>query len=124
MSDMFLQRMFNITRRSRAGFQKQNPVHTRNQDHEQYQAQPSSHHTHQHEEYEIASPEFYRAIEAALPPVFTRQTASQVMGGLISAKTFSNLDALGQGPPVKAKIGPKVAYERESFMRWLRQRLR
>jgi hypothetical protein len=59
-----------------------------------------------------------------LPPVFTRQTASHVMGGLISAKTFSNLDALGQGPPVKAKIGPKVAYERESFMRWLRQRLR
>jgi hypothetical protein len=91
---------------------------------EQYQAQPSSHHTHQHEEYEIASPEFYRAIEAALPPVFTRQTASHVMGGLISAKTLSNLDALGQGPPVKAKIGHKVAYERESFMRWLRQRLR
>jgi hypothetical protein len=124
MNDMFLQRMFNITRRSRAGFQKQNPMHTRNQDHERYQAQQSSHHAHQHEEYEIASPEFYNAIETALPPVFTRQTASHVMGGLISAKTLSNLDALGQGPPVKAKIGHKVAYERESFMQWLKQRFR
>ena len=75
-------------------------------------------------QHEINSPAFYKAIEAALPPVFTRKTASQAIGGLISPKTFSNLDALGQGPTVAGKLGSKVAYERDSFMRWLRQRLR
>jgi hypothetical protein len=123
MSNMFdLQRMYNFTRRNCTGSQERNPAQYQEQ--QQYPQKTLTRYYCQHEEYEIASPEFYRAIEAALPPVFTRQTASQVMGGLISAKTFSNLDALHQGPPVKAKIGPKVAYERESFMRWLRQRFR
>ncbi|MFV0348198.1 MAG: hypothetical protein ACK5JO_06385 [Halodesulfovibrio sp.] len=75
-------------------------------------------------QHEINSSAFYKAIEAALPPVFTRKTASQAIGGLISPKTFSNLNALGQGPSVAGKLGSKVAYERDSFMKWLRQRLR
>jgi len=123
MSSMFdLQQMYNFARRNCTGSQERNPAQY--QDQKRYLQQPPTRYNCQHEEYEIASPEFYRAIEAELPPVFTRQTASHVMGGLISAKTFSNLDALGQGPPVKAKIGPKVAYERESFMQWLKQRFR
>ncbi len=69
----------------------------------------------------VGSKNFFDSIEQRLPPVFTRQVASKVMGGLISAKTLSNLDAKGQGPP-KTKLGTKVGYEREDFMRWLKQR--
>lgn len=71
----------------------------------------------------IKSSGFLQTIKNNLPPVFTRQTASKVIGGLMSAKTFSNLDAKGEGPQVKVKIGSKVGYERESFVRWLGERL-
>lgn len=67
---------------------------------------------------------FYKTIEDSLPPIFTRQTASMAIGGLISPKTFANLDSKGQGPPVKRRLGTKVAYERESFVTWLRGRLK
>lgn len=70
----------------------------------------------------IGSTQFFKAIESELPPVFTRKLASQTIGGLMSPKTFSNLDALNQGPP-KIKIGNRVGYERSSFMHWLRQRV-
>ena len=71
----------------------------------------------------IGSNQFFKAIERELPPVFTRRTASEAIGGLMSPKTFSNLDALGQGPP-KVQLGSRVGYERESFLQWLRGRLR
>lgn len=72
----------------------------------------------------IGSASFYRAIEESLPAVFTRQTASKAIGGLISPKTLSNLDALGIGPPVKIKFGTKVGYEKASFMAWLKKKFK
>lgn len=71
----------------------------------------------------IGSNQFFKAIERELPPVFTRKIASCTIGGLMSPKTLSNLDALGQGPN-KVQIGSRVGYERESFIQWLRGRLR
>lgn len=71
----------------------------------------------------IGSRQFIMALERELPPVFTRQTASHAIGGLMSPKTFSNLDALGQGPP-KVQLGSRVGYEKESFIQWLKGRLR
>lgn len=67
--------------------------------------------------------QFFRAIKEELPPVFTRQVASKAIGGLMSPKTLSNLDSLGDGPPVKIKLGSKVGYERESFVEWLKGKL-
>jgi hypothetical protein len=67
---------------------------------------------------------FFEAIEQALPTVFSRQVAAKAVGGLISAKSFSNLDARLEGPPVKVRVGGKVGYERESFMQWLKARMR
>lgn len=72
----------------------------------------------------VGSDSFFEAIERELPPVFSRRTASQAIGGLVSSKTFSNLDALRQGPPTRVRMGNRVAYERESFMDWLRERMR
>lgn len=72
----------------------------------------------------VGSNQFFNAIEKALPPVFSRRTASQAIGGLMSSKTLSNLDALRQGPPARVRMGNRVGYERESFMKWLRERVR
>ena len=66
---------------------------------------------------------FFDALEKELPPVFTRDVASKCMGGLLTPKTMSNADALGTGPSVRVRLGKKIAYERASFMHWLRKRL-
>lgn len=68
--------------------------------------------------------DFFIALEKELPPVFTRQVAAQKTGGLISAKTLSNLDSLDRGPSVKVRIGTKIGYERASFLEWLRGRMK
>ncbi len=71
----------------------------------------------------VGSPTFIKTLEESLPAVFSRQIASKAIGGLISPKTLSNLDSLGEGPP-KIKIGSKVGYEKTSFINWLKQRLK
>ena len=73
---------------------------------------------------DIKSQKFFNELAQSLPPVFSRQVASQAIGGLISAKTMSNEDALGCGPSVKMTIGNRVAYERDSFLEWLRRKVR
>ncbi len=71
----------------------------------------------------IDTTSFYNAIEKSLPPVFTRRKASEAIGGLIAPRTFANLDAKGVGP-MKIHLGSKVGYEKESFMRWLKQHIK
>ena len=67
---------------------------------------------------------FFEQLEKNLPPVFSREEAARQMGGLIRAKTLSNLDATGEGPRVKIRIRKKVCYERRSFLQWLKQHVR
>ena len=72
----------------------------------------------------VGTEEFFQAVEKALPPVVSRAEASRVTGGLISAKTLSNEDALRKGPQGKIRLGSKVGYTREAFMAYLRQKVR
>lgn len=72
----------------------------------------------------VGSRQFFTALEKSLPPVFTRKTASEAIGGLISPKTMSNDDALGRGPSEKVRIGNKVGYEKASFLLWLKNKIR
>ena len=71
----------------------------------------------------IGSEQFFTALEQSLPEVFSRRTASNAIGNLISTKTLANLDAMGRGPRVKLNIGRRVAYEKQSFLQWLRERV-
>lgn len=68
--------------------------------------------------------DFFRELSRTLPPIFTRETASRMIGGIFSPRTLSNLDAAGKGPSRKLRIGKKVAYAREDFLNWLRGMLR
>lgn len=62
-------------------------------------------------------------LKTSLPPVFSRKEAVKHLGGIICAKTLSNLDASGKGPKMKLKVGKKVAYEREDFLKWLHNQI-
>ena len=71
----------------------------------------------------IGTEEFFKAIEVALPPVVSRAELARITGGLISAKTLSNEDALQKGPRERVRAGSKVGYTRASAMAYLRKKL-
>lgn len=56
-----------------------------------------------------------------LPPLFSRKHACETLGGLLSPRTLANLDSANSGPP-RIKIGRKVVYSRDEFIRWLEAR--
>lgn len=67
--------------------------------------------------------QLFKKLEQTLPAVFSRQEAAKQLGYTISAKTLANLDAKGLGPSQKLYIGGKVAYEKENFLEWLKNRV-
>jgi hypothetical protein len=71
---------------------------------------------------QLGTEQFFTSLASSLPAVFTRETASKCMGGILSAKTLTNLDVAGNGPSVRVRIGNKVAYERDNFILWLRNK--
>lgn len=58
-------------------------------------------------------------LRRTLPPIFSRETASKMIGGIFSPRTLSNFDSAGTGPANKMHIGKKVAYGKEEFLAWL-----
>lgn len=58
---------------------------------------------------------------SVLPPVVARKDIERLLGGTISRGHLANLDSAGEGPP-RIEIGRHVAYLREPFVEWLKQR--
>lgn len=67
---------------------------------------------------------FIQQLEAALPLVIARKEIRKLTGGLIAPHTLANADSQGVGPTVKVRIGKHVGYTRESFIEWLRIRIK
>ncbi|WP_156921781.1 hypothetical protein [Desulfovibrio inopinatus] len=63
--------------------------------------------------------EFVAAWEGHLPPYFGRQAIETLFPGMISSKTVANLESKGEGPDGAYRLGGKVVYKRENFVRWL-----
>jgi len=63
-------------------------------------------------------------MELALLPMVSRAEPARLTGGLVSAKTLSNSDVLHIGPCGKIRIGSKVGYARDSFIAYLRSKLK
>jgi hypothetical protein len=57
---------------------------------------------------------------AELPIIFGRKAIEELMPGIISSKSLSNLHSLGKGPPF-FKIGRRVFYEKDSYIAWFLQ---
>lgn len=72
----------------------------------------------------IGDCKFFHAIEKELPPVFDRQTASKTIGNLITVKTMCNDDSRGVGPKESVYIGKRKGYTRESFLEYLKNKIR
>jgi hypothetical protein len=54
--------------------------------------------------------------------IVARTEAGNFSGGTIKEKYLANLDSQGAGPEGRFKIGRKVAYSVDSFIRWLEAR--
>ena len=67
---------------------------------------------------------FFRSIEQDLPPVVSRAELAKATGGLISAKTLSNEDALHKGPAERVRAGSKIGYPRASVMAYIRKKFK
>ena len=70
----------------------------------------------------IGTEAFFRSIEQELPPVVSRSELAKATGGLISAKTLSNEDALHKGPAERVRAGSKIGYTRASAMAYIRKK--
>ena len=66
----------------------------------------------------MLSQEQIEFLERALPPIIARVEIERFAPGLVSPGRLANLDAIGEGPR-QIKIGRKVGYTREDFIRWL-----
>lgn len=65
---------------------------------------------------------FIEALRQTLPPTFSRQVAAANLAGIYSAGRLATLDSKGEGPG-GVRLGRCVAYERESFLAWLEERI-
>ncbi len=74
---------------------------------------------------ELMKEELRKQLLAIMPPVFVRQQARGLTGGMLDGRTLANLDCKGQGPSAaKVSMGKvKVGYLREPFIDWFLNRL-
>lgn len=63
--------------------------------------------------------EFLTTLANELPPFIARKEIEHFLGGMISAKYMSNIDAQGEGPEVAYAVGRNVVYRRDSLLDWL-----
>ena len=56
------------------------------------------------------------------PGLIPRKMVSEIIGGVISVKSFANLDSGGLGIQPRMRIGGKVCYPKDAAIAWLKQR--
>lgn len=61
-------------------------------------------------------------LKETLPLFITRKMAGEHLEGIISPRTLANLDRVDAGPP-SIRIGKKIAYQRDDFLEWLKNRI-
>jgi hypothetical protein len=60
-------------------------------------------------------------LERELPAIIFRDKTSSLVPG-VNPRTLANMDANGEGPVGRFRIGRKVVYNRDSFISWLKGR--
>ena len=67
-------------------------------------------------------PDLSTFIESWESPYVERHHVGLFSGGILHPRTMANLDAKGQGPSKRIKIGNKVAYPVEELVTWMESR--
>jgi hypothetical protein len=57
----------------------------------------------------------FEHLERVLPPIFCREEAARLLGGLFTANSLRNLDCKNKGPQVKVKVGKKKLLRKRKF---------
>lgn len=70
----------------------------------------------------MVTAEVIKKLENELPVIFGRKAVPDLIPGIFSPQTLSNLTSQKKGPPT-IKVGRKACYERESFCKWLETRV-
>ncbi len=66
--------------------------------------------------------DIFEKMAAAWPaPIVARDQIEKFSGGMLRARTMSNLNSQGLGPK-KIKIGRKVGYDLQNLVLWMRDR--
>jgi hypothetical protein len=63
-----------------------------------------------------------RAENTDIPRFVTRVKAVEILGGALARGTLANMDCAGTGPKERILIGGKIAYPRDSFLSWVKER--
>lgn len=71
---------------------------------------------------EMSIEKMFEKFAESAPEIMTRQKIEELTGGLISIKTLTNLDCLGDGITPRLRIGRKVAYPKAAVVAFLKQR--
>jgi len=68
-------------------------------------------------------PDFSRLAENWPAPFVVRDKVDVFSGNMINPRNIANLDALGQGPKGRIRVGgKKIAYPVDSLIKWLEER--
>ena len=67
-------------------------------------------------------PDLSALIKSWPSPFVERQHVNQFSGGILHPRTLANLDAKGEGPAKRIRIGQKVAYPVTELVRWMEER--
>ena len=54
--------------------------------------------------------------------VIARTEVERFTGGIVSEKYLANLDSEGRGPEGRVRIGRKIVYPVDAFVKWLESR--
>lgn len=69
-----------------------------------------------------ALPDLSALIKSWPSPFVERQRVSEFSGGILHPRTLANLDAKGEGPTKRIRVGQKVAYPVTDLVRWMEER--
>ena len=64
-------------------------------------------------------------LRQTLPPTFTRQYVVKQLGGLVSVGGLANIESeKKEKGPCGVRCGKYIIYEKETFLKWLEDRIR
>jgi len=68
--------------------------------------------------------QFIDQLRKELPPIWDRVMTTQLTGGVVNARTLANLMSNGEGPSGTYVMKRKIIITRDSFLEWLRSRIK
>ncbi len=66
---------------------------------------------------------FIKLAEKWPSTIVSREKVGEFSGGLLHPRTLANMDAAGEGPRERLRMGRKVAYPVDSLVAWMQEKM-